>query len=106
MTRSRCAPRVGIRLIAAIVAVAAVAAAAPALASWHQSSITKASIAYNQGVAFDPGRRQFFFDGVSSTTNSGLYRTTATLRQTVANPAVIPATREGYNHAGDLSLIR
>jgi hypothetical protein len=45
-----------------------------------------------------------FFDGVSSLTNSGVYRTDAQLRQDGANPTVIPRTREGYNHAGDLSF--
>ena len=78
--------------------------AAPALAGWRSSTTTTASIAYNQGITFDQGLGNFFFDGVSSTTNSGLYRTDSTLAQTAANTAVIPATKEGYNHAGDLSL--
>jgi hypothetical protein len=78
--------------------------AAPALAGWRSSTTTTASIAYNQGIAVDQTRSNFFFDGVSSTTNSGLYRTDAKLAQTAANTAVIPATKEGYNHAGDLSF--
>jgi hypothetical protein len=78
--------------------------AAPALARWHRSATTRASIAYNQGIAFDQARGDLFFDGVSSTTNSGLYRTNSKLTQTAANTAVIPATKEGYNHAGDLSF--
>jgi hypothetical protein len=78
--------------------------AAPALAGWRPSTTTTASIAYNQGITFDQTRGDFFFDGVSSTTNSGLYRTDSKLAQTAANAAVIPATKEGYNHAGDLSF--
>ncbi len=78
--------------------------AAPALAGWRQNAVTRSSIAYNQGISFDPARGDFFFDGVSSGTTSGLYRTNARLIQTAANVAVIPATREGYNHAGDLSF--
>jgi hypothetical protein len=78
--------------------------AAPALARWRQTATTRASVAYNQGIAFDQTRDDYFFDGVSSPTNSGLYRTTATLKQTAANLAVIPATTEGYNHAGDLGF--
>jgi hypothetical protein len=62
------------------------------------------SIAYNQGIAFDPSSRDFFFTGVSSLTTSGLYRTNSNLDETAANIAVLPATREGYNHAGDLSF--
>ena len=78
--------------------------AAPALAGWRPSSTTTASIAYNQGITFDQARGTFFFDGVSSTTNSGLYRTNSMLALSAANIAVIPATKEGYNHAGDLSF--
>jgi hypothetical protein len=88
----------------AVVVVAAGWGAAPALAGWRASNTTTASIAYNQGVSFDQAHGNFFFDGVSSTTNSGLYRTDANLVQTAANAAVIPPTREGYNHAGDLSF--
>jgi hypothetical protein len=76
----------------------------PALAGWQASNATKTSIAYNQGVSFDQAHGDFFFDGVSSTTNSGLYRTDSKLVQTGANTAVIPPTREDYNHAGDLSF--
>jgi hypothetical protein len=74
------------------------------VAGWRASAVTATSIAYNQGIAFDPARREFFFDGVSSVRDSGLYRTNSTLVQTAANLAVLPATREGYNHAGDLSF--
>jgi hypothetical protein len=76
----------------------------PALAEWRPATATKTSIAYNNGVTFDQARGNFFFDGVSSTTNSGLYRTNSTLAQTAAAPAVIPSTAEGYNHVGDLSF--
>jgi hypothetical protein len=97
------------RLIAAFVVAATLAASAavrvaPAAAEWHSSGVRKASIAYNQGMAFDPAHGDLFFDGISSTTNSGLYRTDAKLTQTAANPALIPRTREGYNHAGDLTF--
>ena len=78
--------------------------AAPARASWRASTITTATIAYNQGITFDRARGDLFFDGVTSSTNSGLYRTDARLVQTAANGTVIPATPEGYNHAGDLSF--
>ena len=90
----------------AVVAVVALAGwgAAPAVAAWHPSALTPTSIAYNQGITFDPARRDFFFTGVSSLTTSGLYRTNSRLAQTAANVAVLPATREGYNHAGDLSF--
>jgi hypothetical protein len=87
-------------------AVGAVAGrdAAPAVASWQPSAVTTTSIAYNQGIAFDPSSRDFFFTGVSSLTTSGLYRTNSRLALTAANPAVLPATREGYNHIGDPSF--
>ena len=90
----------------AVVAVVALAGwgAAPAMAGWRPSALTPASIAYNQGISFDPARRDFFFTGVSSLTSSGVYRTNSRLVQTAANGAVLPATREGYNHAGDLSF--
>ena len=77
--------------------------AAPALAGWNLNGTSSASVAYNQGITFQaPGT--FFFDGVSSTSNSALYRTTSTLSRTASNLAVIPPTKEGYNHAGDLSF--
>lgn len=86
-----------------IVGVLAGWLAAPALADWKLSSTSTASVAYNQGVTFD-GAGSFYFDGVSSTSNSAIYRTTSSLSRTGSNPAVIPATKEGYNHAGDLSF--
>jgi hypothetical protein len=86
--------------------------AAPALAGWKLNSTTTASAAYNQGITFDPSldasvdptARNFFFDGVSSTSNSGLYRTTSTLSRTASNTAIIPPTTQGYNHVGDLTF--
>jgi hypothetical protein len=87
-----------------VVAVSFGWGSAQALARWRLVRVRTSSIAYNQGVAFDAARREVFFDGVSSTTNSGVYRTDAELRQEAANPDVIPATSEGYNHAGDLSF--
>src|ERR1700755_660143 len=77
--------------------------AAPALADWSLNGTTRTSVAYNQGMTFD-GAGSFYFDGVSSTSNSAIYRTTSSLSLTAANLAVIPATKEGYNHAGDLSF--
>jgi hypothetical protein len=78
--------------------------ASPALAEWKLGSTTTASIAYNQGITFDQALGNFFFVGVSSTSNSALYRTNARLSRTASNTAVIPPTKEGYNHAGDASL--
>lgn len=78
--------------------------AAPAFASWSLTSTRTASVAYNEGVAFDPALGNFFFAGVDSPTNSGLYRTTAGLSLQAANTAVIPPTKQGYNHVGDLSF--
>jgi hypothetical protein len=86
-----------------IVAVLAAWFAAPALAAWNLNGTSLTSVAYNQGMTFD-GAGSFYFDGVSSTTNSAIYRTTSSLSLTASNPAVIPATKEGYNHAGDLSF--
>jgi hypothetical protein len=87
-----------------VVAVGFPSGAARALARWRPVGVDVSSIAYNQGVAFDDARREFFFDGVSSATNSGVYRTDAHLRGEAANTTVIPKTTEGYNHAGDLSF--
>jgi hypothetical protein len=90
----------------AVVAVVALAGwcAAPAVAGWRPSALTPTSIAYNQGITFDPARSDFFFTGISSPTTSGVYRTNSRLEQTAANLAALPVTREGYNHAGDLSF--
>lgn len=67
--------------------------AAPALAGWRPSALTSTSIAYNQGITFDPTRGDFFFTGVSSVTTSGLYRTRSKLTQTAANVAVPPLAK-------------
>src|SRR5436305_6775757 len=79
-----------------------------ALAGWTLNGTSTTSVAYNQGIAFDQGLGNFFFDGVSSTSNSALYRTNSGLSQTASNPAVIPTdpqgNPQGYNHAGDLSF--
>ena len=66
--------------------------ASPAFAGWKLSSTCTASVAYNQGVAFDQALGNFFFVGVDSTTNSALYRTDSGLSVQAANPAVIPVT--------------
>lgn len=82
--------------------------ATPALADWGLNSTSGASVAYNQGMTFDQAHGNFFFDGVSSTSNSAVYRTTSALSRTASNTAVIPtdpqANPQGYNHAGDLSF--
>jgi hypothetical protein len=91
------------QMLVVAVAVSLACGAAPALARWHLFAVKSSSIAYNQGIAFDGARGGFFFDGVSSLTNSGLYRVDAR-RGPAANTAVIPQTIEGYNHAGDLSF--
>lgn len=82
--------------------------AAPALAGWKLTSTKTATVAYNQGMTFDPSQGNFFFDGISSTSNSAVYRTNSKLAQTASNLAVIPthpqANPQGYNHAGDLSF--
>jgi hypothetical protein len=78
--------------------------AAPALADWQLNSTRTASVAYNQGITFDPTAGNFYLDGVSSTSNSALYRTDSALARTGSNTAVIPPTKEGYNHVGDLSF--
>ena len=92
------------RVVLLLALAAAPLSAAPALASWHASTTTTASIAYNQGITFDRARGSIFVTGVTSATNSGLYRTNSKLVQTAANTAVIPPTPEGYNHIGDLSF--
>ncbi len=78
--------------------------ASRAMAAWRLTGRTYASIAYNQGVAFDQSQGLFFLDGVVSATNSGLYRTNAGLSLQAARFSVIPPTVEGYNHSGDLSF--
>jgi hypothetical protein len=92
--------RCGVAVVLAVV----VWSPAPALAAWQLTGTTYTSIAYNQGMAFDRTPGVFFFDGVSSTTNSGLYRTDGALSLQAARLFVIPPTAEGYNHAGDLSF--
>ena len=91
-------------LIGVAVALSFTCGAASALAKWRLVTTRTSSLAYNDGVTFDQARGVFFFDGVTSLTNSGLYRTSSELRPMAANGAVIPTTAEGYNHAGDLSF--
>ena len=69
--------------------------AAPASAGWTLSSTRTASVAYNQGITFDPKLGNFFFVGVDSTSNSALYRTSSGLSLQAANTAVIPPTTQG-----------
>jgi hypothetical protein len=91
--------------VAFIVWVAVVGLWAPsALARWRPVRENTTSVAYNQGIASGGPRGELFFAGVSSLSNSGVYRTDRALRQQLANTTVIPWTRERYNHAGDLSF--
>lgn len=93
-------------LAAVVLGIGVGVGAAPAYAAWRLTNTTTTSIAYNQGIAVDPGRDNFFFDGVTSPFTSGLYRTDSNLGLTAFNLDVIPSTTEGYNHAGDLSYDR
>lgn len=61
-------------------------------------------IVFNQGVAEDPSTRTLFFSGATSDETSGLVRTDPRLRPTGARPTVLPRTREGFNHIGDLGF--
>ena len=99
-------PRAIVTRLLTVAAAATLAGwgAPSALAAWRLDSITNTSIAYNQGVTFDRAGRSYFFDGVSSATNSGLYRTGPSLSQQAARYFELPATAEGYNHTGDLSF--
>ena len=97
--------RMFVRLVLlAVVGVLVGWAAAPASAGWTLSSTRTASVAYNQGITFDPALGNFFFVGVDSTSNSALYRTNSGLSLQAANTAVIPPTKQGYNHVGDPSF--
>lgn len=78
--------------------------AAPAFAARRLVSVRPTSIAYNQGVAYDPRSGSFFFSGVTSATNSGLFRTDPRLRRTASRYAAIPASVQRFNHIGDLSF--
>jgi hypothetical protein len=88
------------------IGIAAVSGWWPASASadWGLRSTTFTSILYNRGITFDQAGGDFYFDGVTSTSNSGLYRTEPDLSLTAANFTLLPGTTEGYNHAGDLSF--
>jgi hypothetical protein len=92
------------QILVVAIGVTIASGAAPALARWHLVGVTTSSILYNQGITIEGARGNFLFDGVSALTNSGVYRANARLRQTAANPAVLPKTTEGYNHTGDLSF--
>jgi hypothetical protein len=78
--------------------------AAPAVAGWRLASTSTARVTYNQGITFDQALGNFFFAGVTSTTNSAIYRTNSRLSLQASNTAVIPKTAQGYNHVGDLSF--
>jgi len=91
----------------ALACVLTLAVASVALAAdpgrWIETGRKTTSVSYWQGITFDAGARNFYFDGV----DTGLYRTTATLTRTGAVSNVIPSSvrsAEGYNHLGDLSF--
>ncbi len=106
-TPATAARRILIRCGALVLAVAALAGFSPAaaVAGWQQTGTTYTSLAFNQGITFDQARGRFFFDGVVSAVNSGLYRTSSTLALQAVRFSVIPPTAEGYNHTGDLSFL-
>jgi hypothetical protein len=94
-----------IQLISTAIAIALiVSGAGPAAARWQLRTVSPESLLYNQGVTFDPTSNSFFFDGVISATNSGLYRVNTEGSLVAANFGVLPFTKEGYNHTGDLSF--
>ena len=84
--------------------LSAILLTAPALAATRLVSARRASILYNQGVAYDPRLGSFFFTGVTSLTNSGLFRTDSRLRRTGTRYAAISASPQRFNHIGDLSF--
>jgi hypothetical protein len=92
---------------ALVVCMLTVAVASSAFAAdpgrWVETGRKTTSVSYWQGITFDAGARNFYFDGV----DTGLYRTTDTLARTRAVSNVIPSSvksTEGYNHLGDLSF--
>jgi hypothetical protein len=86
--------------LAVLCLMPAVAAAAPK--RWRYTGVSRIPLEYFQGVTSGPGKL-LYFDG----TFTGLYRTGPRLgEQARSIPNVIPpdvATREGYNHIGDLT---
>jgi hypothetical protein len=96
-------PRVLI-LGAALAALVPTAALARDPGRFVDTSWSRFTTNYNEGISADPSG-SVYFDG-TSINSSGLFRTTAGLMQTAANPGVIPAqvaAGEGYNHVGDPS---
>jgi hypothetical protein len=84
-----------------------VAVASSALAAdpgrWIETGSKMTSVSYWQGITFDGGAGNFYFDGI----DTGLYRTTGALARTGGVGNAIPASvksAEGYNHLGDLSF--
>jgi hypothetical protein len=92
------------RILLALAAGVLALGAPPAQAAWRLESARAMSVLFNQGIAYDGATRSLFFAGVSSQTNSGLYRTDPGLRRTAAREAAIPRTPERYNHIGDISF--
>jgi hypothetical protein len=100
------AERERLRRALTILAIAALAGllAEPAFAGWRLSRVSRIPIAYNQGITFDPASRSFLFSGATGALNSGLFRASMSLRPIRARDPLVPTTKEGYNHVGDLSF--
>jgi hypothetical protein len=100
------ADRGWVRTALTVLAVATLAGlvAEPAFAGWRLSRVSRIPIAYNQGITFDRASRSFLFSGATGALNSGLFRASNTLRPIRARDPLVPATKEGYNHVGDLSF--
>jgi hypothetical protein len=93
--------RLPLLLCAALLALPAQASAADP-GRWLLTGWSSVPFAYWQGVTAPPAAGRLFFAGP----REGLYRTAASLRQTAALDAAIPAqvkATEGYDHIGDIS---
>jgi hypothetical protein len=90
-------------LVGAVTTALAPSALAADPGRWIETGRKTTSVSYWQGITFDAGARNFYFDGVST----GLYRTNDSLARTGGVSNVIPSSvksAEGYNHLGDLSF--
>jgi hypothetical protein len=97
-------------LLAGLVALALAPASAHAQGAapddpgrWRFDGATRIPVAYWQGIAASPARSLFFSGFV------GLFRTSATLKESANQGVVIPpdvSEREGYNHIGDIAYDR
>lgn len=98
----------GARALPAGLVAAAALALPPAAGAqdpghWRLTKVSPIPLAYNQGIAVSPLRQLFF------TSTSGIFRTTASLRETANTAVTIPpevTASHGYNHIGDLTYDR